>query len=202
MIYSGRLFGVRLSANRRAVSSPRTNTSFRPRECTLRNRDHRHTRFGAAGECSFAALCNAQGYQQHGNRSVYSQPQTRAADNFDTECELARESSSPIELTRPSRTSTNSSTQIRILMTMRRKRPRYRFCWWCSRQLHGNVFHATMRAVGAAADGAQDVFVHRDCAYLMFREGGWEEVNPDQVPPASSSSRSMEDPGTHSGRPA
>jgi ribosome-binding protein aMBF1 (putative translation factor) len=37
------------------------------------------------------------------------------------------------------------------------KKPKYRFCWVCSRQLHGN-FHRV-----AIADG-HEVIVHADCA--------------------------------------
>lgn len=39
------------------------------------------------------------------------------------------------------------------------KRPRYRFCWWCSRQLHGNAHRV------AIVDG-REVIVHWACAKL------------------------------------
>jgi len=54
-----------------------------------------------------------------------------------------------------------------------------------------------MRAVGTTSGGVPDVFVHRDCVYLMLREGGWEEVKPDPIALTSTcgaiSSQTMED---------
>lgn len=55
------------------------------------------------------------------------------------------------------------------------ERPKYHFCWWCSRQLLGKRRHVTMRAIGAN-DNTNDVHVHRSCAETMEREGAWEFV--------------------------
>lgn len=57
-------------------------------------------------------------------------------------------------------------------------RPRYRFCWWCSRKLQGH-HHRTMRATVEAA-GGESVIVHVVCSESMIREGGWEDLRgPD-----------------------
>nr|HEX4316244.1 hypothetical protein [Kofleriaceae bacterium] len=52
-------------------------------------------------------------------------------------------------------------------------RPKYIFCWWCSKQLWGKRFHWTMRETGAN-ENASAVLVHRSCGEEMEREGGWE----------------------------
>ena len=54
-------------------------------------------------------------------------------------------------------------------------KPRYMFCWWCSRQLWGKRLHATMRPTGAN-ENAPPVTVHRACGEQMEREGEWTSV--------------------------
>jgi hypothetical protein len=44
-------------------------------------------------------------------------------------------------------------------------RPRYRFCWWCSRQLWGNVYRMVI------VDGI-DRIVHAACARLAKASDG------------------------------
>ena len=53
-------------------------------------------------------------------------------------------------------------------------RPRYRFCWWCSRQLRGRM-HLNVRSTDMPMNVAP-VIVHIQCAESMRDEGGWEEV--------------------------
>jgi hypothetical protein len=55
-------------------------------------------------------------------------------------------------------------------------RPKYQFCWWCSRQLWGKRLHVTMRAAAHAEPTESAVLVHHACADEMQREGGWELV--------------------------
>ncbi len=62
-------------------------------------------------------------------------------------------------------------------MTTLKTRPRYRFCWWCSRQLRGSS-HRIMRGPG----GEAGVIVHCDCADEMRAEG-WAE-NDNALEPA------------------
>ncbi len=50
------------------------------------------------------------------------------------------------------------------------KRPRYFFCWWCSRKLRGRS-HVTMRSTASANENGSDVSVHRACSWQMEREG-------------------------------
>jgi hypothetical protein len=55
-------------------------------------------------------------------------------------------------------------------------RPKYIFCWWCSRQLWGKRTHVTMRSTNIVKiSEVIEVIVHRACADDMEREGGWEE---------------------------
>lgn len=53
-------------------------------------------------------------------------------------------------------------------------RPKYIFCWWCSRQLQGKSIHVNMRSTESANANAAPVSVHIVCAKTMQREGGWE----------------------------
>ena len=53
-------------------------------------------------------------------------------------------------------------------------RPRYIFCWWCSRQLRCKTMHVNMRSTVSANANAGPVSVHLVCAETMEREGGWE----------------------------
>lgn len=55
------------------------------------------------------------------------------------------------------------------------ERPKYMFCWWCRRQLWGKRIHTAMHATGAN-ENASPVFVHRECANDMERDGGWARV--------------------------
>jgi hypothetical protein len=57
-----------------------------------------------------------------------------------------------------------------------RTRPKYRFCWWCSKQLWGNS-HQVMRSRDSVNGVREEVSVHRCCAESMQREGGWEEAS-------------------------
>ena len=56
---------------------------------------------------------------------------------------------------------------------LKQTRPKYQFCWWCSRQLWSKRVHATMRSTAANANAAP-VIVHRECAETMERERDWE----------------------------
>ncbi len=51
-------------------------------------------------------------------------------------------------------------------------RPRYFFCWWCSRRLRGRS-HVIVRSTASANENMSPVIVHRACADQMQREG-WE----------------------------
>ena len=51
-------------------------------------------------------------------------------------------------------------------------RPKYYFCWWCSRQLWGKRSHVSMRSTASPNENAPDVLVHRSCADAMEREAG------------------------------
>jgi hypothetical protein len=53
-------------------------------------------------------------------------------------------------------------------------KPRYRFCWWCSRQLRGR-HHLILRATSALAN-TEPVIVHHGCADEMLHEGGWDRA--------------------------
>ncbi len=61
-------------------------------------------------------------------------------------------------------------------MTTQKTRPRYRFCWWCSRQLRGSS-HRIMRGTG----GEAGVIVHCDCAGEMRAEGWAENDNATET---------------------
>ncbi|HTR50279.1 MAG TPA: hypothetical protein VMJ10_06195 [Kofleriaceae bacterium] len=54
-------------------------------------------------------------------------------------------------------------------------KPRYRFCWSCSRQLRGR-HHKILRATTALAN-PEPVIVHHECANEMLDDGGWD-VSP------------------------
>lgn len=56
-------------------------------------------------------------------------------------------------------------------------RPKYYFCWWCSRQLWGKRLHVTMRASAIPDTNASAVIVHHSCAAEMEADGGWEHVS-------------------------
>lgn len=56
-------------------------------------------------------------------------------------------------------------------------RPKYRFCWWCSRQLRGRS-HQTMCATAGTSKVAP-VIVHFECAEEMGGEGGWQGAMPE-----------------------
>lgn len=59
---------------------------------------------------------------------------------------------------------------------METTRPKYYFCWWCSRQLWAKRAHITMRATGVANENnATTVTVHRVCSRVMEGEG-WVQV--------------------------
>ena len=60
-------------------------------------------------------------------------------------------------------------------MATLKTRPRYRFCWWCSRQLRGSS-HRIMRGPGSETG----VIVHCDCADEMRTEGWAENDNAPQ----------------------
>lgn len=62
-------------------------------------------------------------------------------------------------------------------MTTLKTRPKYRFCWWCSRQLRGSS-HRIMRGPG----GETGVIVHCDCAHEMRAEGWTENDNATEAP--------------------
>ena len=53
--------------------------------------------------------------------------------------------------------------------------PRYRFCWWCNRQLRANFYRA-MRPTDDP-DDFDAVIVHARCAAIMEREERWEAVS-------------------------
>lgn len=67
-------------------------------------------------------------------------------------------------------------------------RPKYIFCWWCSRQLRSKQLHTKMRPTAGASESADVVIVHVTCAKDMEREGGWEVVSEQADTGAAKSS--------------
>lgn len=58
---------------------------------------------------------------------------------------------------------------------MMRTKPRYIFCWWCSRQLWGKRSHVRMQRADSRADTSVAI-VHRACSDQMMRDGEWQTV--------------------------
>ncbi len=64
---------------------------------------------------------------------------------------------------------------------MNTTKPKYYFCWWCSRQLWAKRLHISMRATEAANENTTiTVTVHRECSRAMELEG-WVQVEAMQA---------------------